>query len=500
MNMLLKNGRMLFFPGPALIFLALALCFCGGGDGPEEDGDADGEVAPADADAQGDSDQEGETTVPETCGNGIIESGEECDSLERIECTTSCGTTGYRICDLGCRLSDCFPPAEDCSNSEDDDCDTFVDYDKAGGDRNITNNPATSRCPVIAWSGSEFGVAYLESDTPYGAPSLMFARIDSSGAAAGDAVVVASSLSTSSREACSTLMTWDGANYLVVWEIPGTYSTDGSIMLARYDSDGEKAGDNITAARTGDSSRSSAQPEVTRAGSEIGFVWNQSESYDSAGIYFARLSESGEKIGSDIRITDPIYNATNPTISWTGSEFAVAWEDDRDGVKQIYCTRLDSLGTKLMEDNRVTINPGNSSNPRSLWTGSGLAVAWEDDRDGVIETYFARLDVSCDKIGSDIRIDRDPTPSVQFSFIWTGSEYAFSWQDNIDDSTHESLRIFMARFDADGEKLSLTVAVDQDSHGSLASSLAWTGLEFGVAWQDRRDENEELYFTRIACN
>ncbi|MBI5487475.1 MAG: hypothetical protein HY905_09095 [Deltaproteobacteria bacterium] len=60
------------------------------------------------------------------CGDGVVGDGEECDGDPPLPCTTSCGSTGERLC-RDCRWDvECSPPEEVC-NGTDDDCDTVCD-------------------------------------------------------------------------------------------------------------------------------------------------------------------------------------------------------------------------------------------------------------------------------------------------------------------------------------------------------------------------------------
>ena len=69
---------------------------------------------------------------PETCNGAdddcdtLCDNGFECCRDERGECTTSCGSTGGRVCSSSCAWGACTPPAETC-NGADDDCDTVCD-------------------------------------------------------------------------------------------------------------------------------------------------------------------------------------------------------------------------------------------------------------------------------------------------------------------------------------------------------------------------------------
>jgi hypothetical protein len=62
--------------------------------------------------------------------NGTTDDGFPCPALSRIDCTTSCGSTGHGVCSIDCELpavADCTPPLEACANGEDDDCDGQTD-------------------------------------------------------------------------------------------------------------------------------------------------------------------------------------------------------------------------------------------------------------------------------------------------------------------------------------------------------------------------------------
>jgi hypothetical protein len=91
----------------------------GAGDG-EADGDGAVDALPELSDDAADDAPD----VPSTCGNGIVEDGEDCERDQLVECTTSCGTRASVSCSDDCRI----PPPDDCPtsvevcNGQDDDC------------------------------------------------------------------------------------------------------------------------------------------------------------------------------------------------------------------------------------------------------------------------------------------------------------------------------------------------------------------------------------------
>jgi hypothetical protein len=70
--------------------------------------------------------------APEQCNavddncNVVRDETFTCIRNELQTCTTTCGTTGSRVCSATCTLPACTPPTETC-NGMDDDCDTYAD-------------------------------------------------------------------------------------------------------------------------------------------------------------------------------------------------------------------------------------------------------------------------------------------------------------------------------------------------------------------------------------
>jgi len=67
---------------------------------------------------------EGMDQLP-VCGNGIVEPGEQCDTINTAPCITFCNSTGTMICQ-DCKWSDCTIPSDTC-NGVDDDCNGIID-------------------------------------------------------------------------------------------------------------------------------------------------------------------------------------------------------------------------------------------------------------------------------------------------------------------------------------------------------------------------------------
>jgi len=362
----------------------------------------------------------------------------------------------------------------------------FAAWGKLGIDVRITNDSAQSLNPSIVWNGSGYGVCW--EDYRDGNWEIYFTRMDSYGSKIGSDVRITNAPDFS--EFCS--LVWTGTEYGVSWD---DYRDDPSypeIYFARIDASGNKIGSDVRITNnTGDS----YMPSLVWTGTEYGVSWddNRSGHYE---IYFARIDASGKKIGSDIRITNASVFSDWSSLVWTGTNYGVSWEDNRDGDWEIYFARIDASGTKIDSDVRITNSAGQSGEPSLVWreAGNEYGVSWCDERDANREIYFARIDSSGNKIGSDVRITNEITGLSQDPSLATiGSEYGVAWDDNRDGNSE----MYFARIDSSGNKIGSDIRITNDGGNSVWPSLVSVGTAYSVSWEDNRDGNSEIYFTRI---
>jgi len=191
--------------------------------------------------------------------------------------------------------------------------------------------------------------------------------------------------------------------------------------------------------------------------------------------------------------TDPA-DSTDPSLAWSSSEYGVAWEDLRDGNLQVYFARVQPDGLKRGSDVRISNGTHAAANATLVWSGSEYGLSWDDVRDGNTEIYFARVSPAGAIVGSAVRVTNDTASSTDPSLAWTGSEYGVAWQDYRDGR----FEIYFARISDSGVKTGPDVRIT-DASGSSGPSLVWTSSQYGVAWHDSRDTSSEVYFVRISA-
>ena len=412
----------------------------------------------------------------------------------RVRCCDDADADGYSECagDTNDQDSTIHPGATELCDGFDNDSDGTIDEGcnnccnapaKAAPEARVTNAVGDSSSPSLAWNSAGYGVAW--QDGRDGNNEIYFARFDATGAKIGTDVRVTTDAADSSEPS----LVWTGRGYGVAWHDfrNGNYE----IYFARFDASGNKVGSDV---RVTSAAGDSVSPSLVWTGSEYGVAWHdvRDGNYE---IYFARIYAAGTKIGGDVHVTNAAGNSAHASLAWNGNGYGMSWQDERDGNLEIYVATLDSLGAKIGSDTRLTNQAAQSLQSSLVWAGHEYGVSWLDCRNGNCEIYFARFDAAGVKIGADVRVTNDAADSRDPSLVWTGCQYAVAWHD-LRDGNYEA---YFAKLDASGSKIGTDLRVTNAAGDSRFLSAIWTGSEYGMSWQDARDGNNEIYFARIAC-
>lgn len=145
-------------------------------------------------------------------------------------------------------------------------------------------------------------------------------------------------------------------------------------------------------------------------------------------ILFIRMAADGRIVTGPIVVTDAAEDQKVGDMAWTGSEYAIIWEDLRDGdaIEDIWFARMDSSGNKISGSERAIVqNPRANIEPRLAWNGSGFGMVYGyDDPVNSIDIYFNRLGPTGVPLGPPLQLSSDPTIDIGPQIIWNGSEYA----------------------------------------------------------------------------
>lgn len=168
-------------------------------------------------------------------------------------------------------------------------------------------------------------------------------------------------------------------------------------ILLRYSLDGGQtflpADGEITLDRLddGDPQFEAAAPDIDcRAGGTVAVAW-EDERLGKTSVFVAVSTDGGATFSDEVRVDDAPegVSAVSPRIVVAGGDPArlhVAWQDDRDGVADVYVTTSEDSGASWSPPLRLTGSAAAGGAPVEDWDldgdGSQVSLAWIDDRSG----------------------------------------------------------------------------------------------------------------------
>lgn len=335
------------------------------------------------------------------------------------------------------------PGAAERCNGVDDDCNGVIDD-------NATLTPTGEAVRVseaavapsgpggVQWTGSRYGVSYWGYDR--GRAHVYFRQVDRSGAPAAEHRQV----TTTPNDAFGAVLAWNGRVLGAVWQ-------------DRRDPSG---------------------------------------GYE---IYFNRLTPEGERLGPDQRISFARGFSVNPSIAWTGEEFLLVWQDERDsigdGSYEIYAQRVDGDGRLIQPNQRLTRDRANSEAPSVAVNESGAAVAWMDGRSGGRAVWFATFTRGLARAAPDRQVSPDDQSAVGAQVVWNRDRWVLAWFD--DDESSRDHEIWAATRDASGGPQASPRRLTADAGFSRYPSLLPLGDRVLVAWADDRDGAQYSLWARV---
>lgn len=236
-------------------------------------------------------------------------------------------------------------------------------------------------------------------------------------------------------------------------------------------------------------------PDIVSNGSGYGVVWGTARLNDDRGeVYFAILDADGNKIGSNILISDGLGRSRKPSISWNGSEYAVVWDG---GSSKLYFTRIDTNGQKIDNDKIITSTGFRQARSTIIWTGSNYGVIWVGmSCSGGCQVRFVTLDSDGSKLSNEIVVNDSPSGNSSTpSLVWNGSEYAVTWYHPSGESS-----VYFRRINASGSKIGNELLLTDIPLTDPDTAVGWSGTNYFVVWNADKGGKELLTYSKISSS
>jgi hypothetical protein len=217
----------------------------------------------------------------------------------------------------------------------------------------------------------------------------------------------------------------------------------------------------------------------------------------STDMFDAMLTDLGDKVPpGQQRVTAVNADSYAGSILWIGDRFGVVWQDRRDDDYEIYFTELDSKGDKIHADTRLTVAPEFSIYPDLGWTGSHFLTVWQDERDGIFNIYGQTLDIDGNPTSNNVQLTdafAEGFPNEAPVIAATSQGVGVAWSRG-DTFTHF---IEFQRFGFDFTPLGPPIDLTDGSTESVYPSIVFNEDRYIVSWFDRSASPRAIYAAAI---
>lgn len=224
-------------------------------------------------------------------------------------------------------------------------------------------------------------------------------------------------------------------------------------------------------------------------------------------IYIISLDSNGnelwsvKKVNSDSTDTDQSKPSIAITENFGTATTVVAWQDGRNGNKDIYMRSFDISGNKLWaNDIQITSSSTNEHSPATaIDSVDNILIAWVENTTSTKDIYLQKYDLS----------DASHWPKNKKMVNSTNDVYepkiAIDSTNNIYLAYTELIagnkNVFLAKHNSSGNNIWVTQAnLESTSTNQYGPNLAINNSIIYVSWTDDREGNQDIYTQKYDLN
>jgi hypothetical protein len=364
---------------------------------------------------------------------------------------------------------------------------------------NTDAGTALQDIPAIATDGSgNFVITWGDYRNSNG--DIYAQRYNSSGTAQGSNFKVNDDVGTAGQAYPAIAIDYSGS-FIITWE--DYRNGNGDIYAQRYNSSGAAQGSNFKV-NTDFGTALQYVPAIAIDGSGNFIITWQDYRNSGGDIYAQRFNSSGAPQGSNFMVNSDAGTAAQqyPAIALDGSgDFVITWDDERNGVEDIYAQRYNSSGTPQGANFKVnddTINIGQYF-PRIASEASGnFVITWQDWRNYNYDIYAQRYNFSGTPQGSNFEVNNDTVIADQFSPVIAvddSGDFVLSWYDGRNGNSDIIAQCYNSSGTPQGVNFQVNIDAGTAPQAYPAIAVSHTG-NFIITWEDYLNGNWDIYAQR----
>ena len=140
----------------------------------------------------------------------------------------------------------------------------------------------------------------------------------------------------------------------------------------------------------------------------------------------------------------------SPTVAWNGEGWAIAWSAIEDESAEIFFARATASGQRIGAPVRLTRSSSLKVLPSLAASPDGYAVTWTDVGEDAVSTWVLRLDKAGAPRGAAARLSGAQGLGIASRVVWNGHDYALAWYNA---TSAQDLALRFARVGADGNRV-----------------------------------------------
>jgi hypothetical protein len=355
----------------------------------------------------------------------------------------------------------------------------------AQGETALTQLPDDAYRPTLVATNAGFAVVYAVDAEGSSDTAISVQRLDSSGTASGAPVEVISGL----YQAPAAIAT-NGEVLAVAFAGRTTTDANATTWLATID-----ASDNVSAplaVATDDSGDSNTYPQIASDGTDFAVAW-QDRRNGAWDLLFRKIGGDGAPAADELVVrTDEQSVAVAPRLLWAGAEWGLAFSDTREefGHYQIYLARITADGSAVISEDKITASAGNADTPGLLFAQGLYWISWvEKPWGGDPAPFTPQASSPVIDTGADVGLPYNGAGpdigAIEFGSPWPATEAATS--------------LHLALLDPVSGALGPPQHVADNQGFSAFPAMAWLGEAAHLIWFDAAGDRRDLHLARVSC-